>query len=184
MAEIVLPAGVQAQVLAHSGSLCFQEPHQTTDMIVMTMADDQRVHLCDVDLQNLEVVHIDVRREAEVEQVAACFRALAGLDVQSQPPFAFQRLALPCLGKSEAADRETGRLRATEEDVVRVVGDLADNDLVDHRHVDPHGGGSGRPIERNAACQQRATKHSRASQEATAVERILHVRSLPYFHQF
>ena len=50
MTEIVLAAGVKANVLAHLGALRLQKSHQTTGMIVVAMADDQRIHLGDIDL--------------------------------------------------------------------------------------------------------------------------------------
>ena len=106
-------------------------------MVVVAGADNERVHLGDIDLQNFEVIRVNAGREAEVEQVATGFQTFAGLDVQCQPPLAFQGPALLCLRKSHAADRQTGRLRSTEEDIVRVVGYLPDNDLVNHWHVDP-----------------------------------------------
>jgi hypothetical protein len=46
-------------------------------VIIVTMADDQRIHLADIDLQKCEVVRIDIRRETEIEEVAALFLAFA-----------------------------------------------------------------------------------------------------------
>jgi hypothetical protein len=99
-------------------------------MVVVAGADNERVHLGDIDLQNFEVIRVNAGREAEVEQVATGFQTFAGLDVQCQPPLAFQGPALLCLRKSHAADRETGRLGSPKGDIVRVIGDLPDNDLV------------------------------------------------------
>jgi predicted nicotinamide N-methyase len=77
IAEVVLSASVQAQFLAHARSIGLQESQKATDMIVVSVADDQRVHLADIDLHKLEVVHVNVRREAEVEQISARFLSLA-----------------------------------------------------------------------------------------------------------
>src|ERR1700733_4949381 len=99
-------------------------------MVVVAGSDNERVHLGDIDLQNFEVIRVNAGREAEVEQVATGFQTFAGLDVQCQPPLAFQGPALLCLRKSHAADRETGRLGSPKGDIVRVIGDLPDSDLV------------------------------------------------------
>lgn len=94
MAEIVFPAEVQAQISAHPRALSLQESHQASDMVVVAVADNERIHLGDIDLENFEVVRVNAGREAEVEQEATAFLALAGLDMQRQPPLAFQ--VLPC----------------------------------------------------------------------------------------
>jgi hypothetical protein len=135
-----------------------QEPHQAADVIIMTMADDKRVHLAKINFHKFQVVRVDVRREAEIKQVAARFRALAGLDVQCQPPLAFQRLALCGRGKPNPANRKTWNLHARQKDVVRAVGDFPNCELIDHGRIDPNRSGVRRAIERNAASQQRAAK--------------------------
>ena len=127
-------------------------------MVIMTVADDQRVHLPQIDFHKFQVVRVDIRRETEVEEVAPGFCALAGLDVQCQPPLAFQRLSLRRLGKSRAADRQTRKLRASQEDVVRAVSDFTDRKLVDYWRINPQRSGIRRTIEWYAASQQRATE--------------------------
>ena len=183
MAEIVFPAEVQAQISAHPRALSLQESHQASDMVVVAVADNERIHLGDIDLENFEVVRVNAGREAEVEQEATAFLALAGLDMQRQPPLAFQGPALLCRRKSHAADRETGRLGSPKGDIVRVIGDLPDNDLVNDRHLDPDWSSKGRPIKWYAACQQRTTKHGRVLQKSTAIQRARHVRS-PHVYYF
>jgi hypothetical protein len=53
IAEVVLSAGVQAQFLAHARSISLQESQKATDMIVVSVADDQRVHLAAIYLHEL-----------------------------------------------------------------------------------------------------------------------------------
>jgi hypothetical protein len=76
-AKIVLPAGIQAQFLAHSGAVSVKEPQKTTDVIIVAVADDQRVHLANINLEKLKVVRINIRRKAEVQQIAARLLRLA-----------------------------------------------------------------------------------------------------------
>ncbi len=50
-------------------------------MVVVAVADDQGVHLGDIDLQEFKVVGVDIRRETEVEQIATChWNARLGAD--------------------------------------------------------------------------------------------------------
>src|SRR3984893_7002108 len=90
--ENVFTAGVEAQILAHS-ALRLQEAEQTTEMIVMAMAQDQCVDRGDIDLQQLEIVGVDIGGEAEIQEVTPRLAALLRFDMQRQPPFAVHRPA-------------------------------------------------------------------------------------------
>src|ERR1700761_1880926 len=103
----------------------------------MAVADDQSVDLTDIDLQNFEVVRINVRREAEVEQVATGLTALARLEMQRQTPLAFQSLALGSLRCPRALNRQPRHLQSFQEYVVCAVGHLTNRQLVDRRRIDP-----------------------------------------------
>src|SRR5436305_10204353 len=129
-------------------------------MIIMTVADDECVHLADVDLQQLEIICVHVWRETEVEKISARLRAFARFEIQRQPPLALQRLPLWCLRKSYALDLQTWRLGGSKEEVVRVVGDLLDCNLVDNRSLDPNRRGVGGPIEQNATREQRSAQYA------------------------
>src|SRR5437764_1072404 len=101
----------------------------------MAVTEDQRVNSCRVDLQQLEIVDIDIRGEPVIEQVASRLAALRRLDMQREPPFAFERLALRRSREAGALHLEAGAFERGEEDVVLVVGDLANYDAVDHRRI-------------------------------------------------
>ena len=77
-------------------------------MVEMPMAEDHGVDLGWVDLHQFQVVQVDVGGKAVVKQIAFRFAALCGLDVESEAPFAFERLALGCRGKPSAGDGQTG----------------------------------------------------------------------------
>ena len=105
MAEIVLAAGVEAQILAHLRAPRFEEAHQPAVMVVMPVAEDQRIDLGRVDLQQFEIVGVDVGGEAEIEQIAPRLAAFGRFDVQREAPLAFQRLALRAPGECRCAAR-------------------------------------------------------------------------------
>src|SRR4051812_19071556 len=109
----------------------FQESHQPSDMIIMPMADDQRVHRGDIDVQQAEIVGIDLRREAEIMQETPRLPALAGLQMQSEAPFAFQRLALCDTRKPRTRYSQARRRQGLKGYVMCIVGDLPDDDLID-----------------------------------------------------
>src|SRR5271163_637367 len=168
MAEIVFTSGKQPQVGAHPGAVRLQKPNQAADMIVMAMADDQRIDLTDIYLQQIEVVRVDIGCKAEVEQVVLDLLAPSRLEMQGEAPLALQRPALRRSGRPGPPDCQTGKLRAALKNVVRIVSDLLDGDLIDYRGVDPQGNGACRSIERNAATHHRA-EDGRISQEAAAI---------------
>ena len=168
MAEIVFTSCKQPQVGAHPGAVRLQKPHQAADVIVMAMADDQRIDLTDIYLQQIEVVRVDIGCKAEVEQVGLDLLAPSRLQMQGEAPLTLQRPALRRSGRPGPPDCQTGKLCAALKDVVRIVSDLPDGDLIDHRGVDPQGNGACRSIERNAATHHRA-EDGRISQEAAAI---------------
>jgi len=126
---------------------------------------------CSVDLQQFEIVGIGLRREAEIEQIAARLTTAMRLDVQRQSPFAAQGAALRGIRHARALDGETGGFRRAQKDVVVTVGDLPHDDLIDGGHVDPHRRGSRRPGE--AGQQHCATDRRRAVQEGPPVHLYL-----------
>jgi hypothetical protein len=77
VAEIVLAAGIEAQILAHTPAVGLEETHQAADMVEVAMTDDQRIDAADIDVHEFEVVGINVRREAEVEEIVARLLPLA-----------------------------------------------------------------------------------------------------------
>ena len=56
VAEIVLAAGVKAQILAHLRPPRFEKPDQPAVMIKMPVAEDQRIHRGRVDFQQFELL--------------------------------------------------------------------------------------------------------------------------------
>ena len=56
MAEIVLPAGVEGQVGRHDLAGLLKKADQAAEVVVMAVAEDQRVDLAGVDAQELHVV--------------------------------------------------------------------------------------------------------------------------------
>jgi hypothetical protein len=131
-----------------------EKTDETADVIIVTMADDQCVHLADVDLHQLDIVGVDFRGKSEIEQIPARFLTFARLDVQSEAPLARKGLALCRFRGPYARDRQAGLLEGSKKEVVRVVGDLSDCHLVDHRRLDTNRRRVCGPIERNAARQQ------------------------------
>src|SRR5262249_28359383 len=131
--------GIEAQILAHLRPPNVEEPDQPAVMVEVSMTDDQRVHSSRVDFQQVEIVGIDLRGEAEVEQVAPRLAACRGFDVQCKTPLACERLT-PCYcGESDALHHETRAFERAQKDVVRVVGDLSYHNAVDDRRLDAGG---------------------------------------------
>ena len=128
-------------------------------------------------LKDFEVVRVNVRCKPEIEQVTPSVPPFAGLDVEREPPLAFQRFPLRRLGRSCAANGETGPLLATQENVMRSVGDLTHRDLVDHWRLDQRGRRVRGAIERYAACEDRAPDRGRLPEETAAVKRSVHRRT-------
>ena len=108
MAEIVFTSCKQPQVGAHPGAVRLQEPHQAADMIVMAMADDQRIDLTDIYLQQIEVVRVDIGCKAEVEQVVLDLLPPSRLQMQGEAPLTLQRPALRRSGRPGPPDCQTG----------------------------------------------------------------------------
>ena len=50
-------------------------------MIVMAVAEDQCVYRGDIDLQQLDIVEVDIRGEAEIQEVTPGLVALLGFDM-------------------------------------------------------------------------------------------------------
>ncbi len=139
VAEIVLAAGIEAQILAHLRPPRFEKPDQPAVMVEMPVAEDQRVHLGRVDFQQLEIVGVNIGGEAEIQQIPPLLAASRRFDVQRQAPFAFERLSLRRAAGVGAQHGEAGTFERLQEDVVLVVGDLSHDDAVDDRRLDACG---------------------------------------------
>ena len=88
MAEIILAAGIEAQVLAHLAALCFEKTDQPATMVVMAVAHDKRVDCARVDFQIIEIIRISVGRVAEIQKIAPRLAAFLQFDMQRQTPLA------------------------------------------------------------------------------------------------
>jgi hypothetical protein len=137
-------------------------------MIEVSVAEDQRIHPRRVDFQQIEIVGIDARGEAEIQQIAARLAASRGFDVQREAPLAFERFALRRSGKASALHGETGTLQWTQKDVVRVVGNFSYDDAVDHRRV--YAGGCRMRGPSDAGGNQRAAQCRGGLQEMPAIQ--------------
>ena len=83
-AEIVFPAGTKTQILAHARTVYLQEPEKPADMVGMSMAYEQRIDRADIDLQEIEVVGVDVRRETEVKEITPRLLTPTRFEMQRQ----------------------------------------------------------------------------------------------------
>ena len=63
--EIVFASGIKPQILPHTRSVSLQKTYQAADMIVMTVADDECIHLADVNLQQC----VYIWPEPKVEEI-------------------------------------------------------------------------------------------------------------------
>ena len=136
-------------------------------MVEMPVAEDQRIHLRRVDLHDLQVVGIGLGGEAEIQQIATCFPAPLGFDVQRQAPLAVERFARRSIGTS-ALHGKAGLFGTAQKDIVRAVGHLLHNDPVDRRHLDARRRG-GRPTDPRG--QQRAAHRSRGLEKTPPIQR-------------
>jgi len=167
VAKIVLAAGVEAQILAHLRPSRFEEPDQPAVMVEVTVAENQRIDLGRVDVHHPEIVGIDVRGKAEIQQIAPLFAASCRFDVQRETPLAGERLALRRGRKSGPLDGEAGAFERLQGGVVLVVGNLAHDNAIDDRHLNARGCAR----EADAGRNHRATQRGRALKEAPAIQR-------------
>ena len=167
MAENVFAASVEPQILSHFCSARFEKPDQAAVMVEMPVAEDQRIDPRRVDLHDLQVVGIGLGGEAKIQQIATCFHAPLGFDVQRQAPLAVERFARRSIGTS-ALHGKAGLFGAAQKDIVRAVGHLLHNDPVDRRHLDARSRG-GRPTDPRG--QQRAAHRSRGLEKTPPIQR-------------
>src|SRR5271157_2844868 len=137
-------------------------------MVKVPVAEDQRIHPGRVDLQQLEIVGIDAGGKAEIQQIALRLTASNGPDVQRQTPLAFERLALRDAREADALHTEAGAFERPQEDVVRVVGNLSYDKMIDDRRVDARGRCSRGSAD--AAGNERAAQRRRGLQQTPAIQ--------------
>jgi hypothetical protein len=78
-------------------------------MVEVSVAEDQCLHSGRVDFQQFQIVGIDARGEAEIQQIASLLAAPRRFDVQCQTPLAFKCLALRDGRKSDLFTVRPGR---------------------------------------------------------------------------
>ena len=71
MAERILAAHIKPQILPHGGSVCLQEADQSAKVIKVPVAEDQRIQIGSIDLQQLQIVRQNIRGESKIQQIAA-----------------------------------------------------------------------------------------------------------------
>ena len=140
VAEIVLAAGIELDVGRQLVAEFVEEAEQAAEMIVMAVADDQRVEFRRIDADQFHVVQQHFGRIAVVQHQ----RALASRGLQFQPqrqaPFIMQRLAE--IGASRRRrDRDAIGLLGAEELVVAGIDQHPDRQFVHRRHRDRCGAG-------------------------------------------
>ena len=92
MAEIVLTARVELDVGRHHRAVFLQEANEAAIVIDMPVADDHRLDLRRIDLEQIHIVE-NCRGVAEVEQDRAVLCAALRFQIQREAPFIVQHVA-------------------------------------------------------------------------------------------
>ena len=109
-------------------------------MIVMAVADDQRIEFRGIDADQLHVVDEDVGRVAVVQHQRALAARGLRFQPQRQAPFIVQGFAE--IGAARQwDDRYAIGLLGAEELIEAAIDQHADRELVDRRHLDRRGAG-------------------------------------------
>ena len=137
VAEIVLAAGIEPHVGRKHTAVSVEKADQAAIVVDVPMADDQRLDLARVDLQQAHIVDDRRRGIAEVQQDRALLLVALRFEVERETPFIVQHIA-----RVGAAARP-GRLvnhavdgAAAQELVVLLVDQHTHGQLVDGRHLD------------------------------------------------
>ena len=93
MAEIVLAACVELYVGRKHAAIFVEEADQAAVVVDVPVADDQRLDLARIDLQQAHVVDDRRRRVAEVQQDRALVLVALRFEVERQTPFVVQHVA-------------------------------------------------------------------------------------------
>ncbi len=137
-AERVLAADVERHFAFQLALGGVEEADHAAEMIVMTVAQHQRVEGRRIDLEDRQIVEQNFRRVAEVDQHVALLSPGEGLRVHGETPFAVENGARRLVRRRVAAlaldgDAVAGFGRDELDD--DIVGDHAHRELVHHRHV-------------------------------------------------
>ena len=84
-AEVVLAAGVEREVGRQDARYLSRKPMQAAEVVVMPVADDQRIDLVRIGADDLHVVEQRFRRVAEVEQDGALLGAALRFEKSDRP---------------------------------------------------------------------------------------------------
>jgi hypothetical protein len=76
VAEIGFAAGEERDVGPHALAVLGEKADQAAVMVEMAMAQDEPVEFRRIDLEQIDVAGQHLRRETEIEEVAACLAAL------------------------------------------------------------------------------------------------------------
>jgi len=89
-AKAIFAANEEPQIFLELAFVRREKPDHPAEMIVMTVAQDERIEGRWVDLENGHVVEERFRRVAEIDQDSAHLVATPRLRVHREPPFAIQ----------------------------------------------------------------------------------------------
>src|SRR3984957_16529149 len=134
LAEIVLATGIHRQIRGQILAMPVEKSKQTAPVIEMTMAQNQRVDLRRVDLEQVHVAVDGLRRPTIVKQERAFFVGALWLQQQRQSPFAVQRTQQ--IRGTTRLRPDAARFLRPEEDIAGAIDQNADAELVDGRHLD------------------------------------------------
>ena len=127
IAEGVFAAHVEREIGAHLLAVAGEEGQKAAEVVVVAMAEDERVDVRRVDLEERHVVDAGRLRQAVVEEVVAGLASLGGLQVEAEAELALKLLRVQVRAETEpvalhlALQRHVADGAALEEDVVGVV---------------------------------------------------------------
>ena len=137
-AEAILAADIKRHLGLKRAPGGVEKADHAAEMIVMAMAEHQRVEGRRVDVEDAHIVEQHLRRIAEIDHDVALDTAGKGLRMHRQAPFAVENAARRFVGKSVAAftlDGQAVALFGLHELDDDIVGDDAHRQFIDHRHI-------------------------------------------------
>ena len=141
-AEAIFTADKERHLVLQLAVARLQEADHATEMVVVTVAENERVENRRVDLKDAHVVEQSFGRITEIDEDVARFIATAGFGVHGKAPLAVQDGARRRVRRRVAAlalDGEAVALLVPHELNDDVVGDHPDREPVDLRNRGPQG---------------------------------------------
>src|SRR5262249_25139642 len=129
-AETILAANIEWQFRLQLSLAGFEKSDHAAQVVVVTVAQDQCIETCRVDLKNRQVVTQHFGRVAEIDQNMTVLVPASGFGVHGETPLAVKRAAWRPLGRKIAAG-----VAFNSEPIACFGWDELDHDIVgDHMH--------------------------------------------------